>query len=158
MQEALDQAMLDGALDEKGIFIFVGGIDFQQEVIWMEIAADDADRATAVLEEHCGFPVRIEVTASAAWVEQDIPWDSWIGKPDQTRIDVWTWASDTKEPVVTVDESAEAVIVTLRELHWQGAHAGGHPMKVTVELEQPLGPRSVVDGATGERRRFGRPR
>ena len=57
MQAAIDRAMSDPALCEDGIVIVAAGVDVRREIIWTMIETDDEDRAAAVLEAHCGYPL-----------------------------------------------------------------------------------------------------
>jgi hypothetical protein len=74
-------------LEAQGVTIFSTGVDFEREILTVEVAAADEDKASALVRERYGDRVEVEVVAPAAWVVEDVAWECWtpVGLGDRGR-------------------------------------------------------------------------
>jgi hypothetical protein len=141
-------------LAAQGVTIFSTGVDFEREILTVEVAAADEGKASALVRERYGDRVEVEVVAPAAWVVEDVAWECWTPGPGADQLSIWLLDStDDSDLRPLVSESEHEVVVTLRGPRWQGASvAMALKVEKRIQLAAPLGARHVVDGATGVRR------
>jgi hypothetical protein len=144
----------DRYLEAHGITIFSTGVDFDREILTVELAAADEDKASALVRERYGDRVHIEVVAPSAFIVEDVAWECWTPGADADQVSIWLLdMTDGSDLHTTVSESEHEVVVTLRGPRWQGASVAiGITVEKRIQLAAPLGGRDVVDGATGDRR------
>ena len=144
----------DQYLEAHGITIFSTGVDFDREILTVEVAAADEDTASALVRERYGERVDIDVVASSAFIVEDVAWECWTPGPGADELSVWLLDStDGSDLLPLVSETEHQVVVTLRGPRWQGASlAMANKVEKRIQLAAPLGARHVVDGATGMRR------
>ena len=148
----------DPYLEAPGITVFSTGVDFDREILTVEVAARDEDKASALVRERYGDRVEIEVVATSAFIVEDVAWECWTPGPAADQLSIWlldsTDGSDLRTTVSeTETETEHEVVVTLRGPRWQGASVAiGITVEKRIQLAAPLGARHVVDGATGVRR------
>jgi hypothetical protein len=144
----------DPYLEEQGITIFSTSVDFDREILTVEVAAADEDKASALVRERYGDQVELEVVAPAAFIVEDVAWECWTLGPGADQLSVWLLDStDGSDLRALVSESEYEVVVTLRGPRWQGAWlAMALKVDKPIQLAAPLGARHVIDGATGLRR------
>jgi hypothetical protein len=127
------------------------GIDHRRAVVSVEVVADDAGAARAVLRERYGDRVDMTWLGRHASLVEEVSWGSWWLDADGRRIVVRYTSGPSREPLgATCDETDDAVRVTVRERVPVG---GSEKMsQVTryaeVELAEPLGDRRVFAGTT----------
>jgi hypothetical protein len=131
-------------------------VDFDREILTVEVAAADGDKACALFHERYGdrIEVEVEVVAPAAWVVEDVAWECWTPGPGADQLSIWLLDSTEDSDLrPLVSESEHEVVVTLRGPRWQGASlAMALKVEKPIQLAAPLGARHVVDGATGVKR------
>jgi hypothetical protein len=118
----------------------------------VELAYFAADRETAqrVLRGRYPPQVRLNWIGPASMAEVAQPFGSWV--VDGTRLTVfYPLAHNGERPgTCTVDEHPDRVVVSLTILAPQGASTligGFTPSHATVDLNEPLGHRTVIDAA-----------
>jgi hypothetical protein len=67
----------DPYLEAHGITVFSTGVDFDREMLTVEVAAADEDKASAVVHARYGDRVEIEVVAPSAFIVEDVAWECW---------------------------------------------------------------------------------
>jgi hypothetical protein len=154
LNDLSERMICDPHLKAHGITIFSTGVDFDREILTVEVAAADEDAASAVVRERYGDRVEIEVVAPSAFVVEDVAWECWTPGPAPDQLSIWLLDStDGSDLRPLVSETEHAVVVTLRGPRWQGASATmALKVEKRIQLAAPLGARYVVDGATGVRR------
>ena len=109
-------------LEAQGVTIFSTGVDFEREILTVEVAAADGDKACALVHERCGDRIEVEVVAPAAWVVEDVAWECWTPGPGADQLSIWLLDStDGTDLRPLVSETEDEVVVTLRGPRWQGA-------------------------------------
>lgn len=149
-----ERMVCDPYLEAQGIAVFSTGVDFDREILTVEVAAADEDTASALVRERYGDRVEVEVVARAAWVVEDVAWECWIPGPGADQLSIWLLDStDDADLRPSVSVTEHEVVVTLRGPRWQGARSAmALKVEKRIQLAAPLGGRHVVDGATGHRR------
>lgn len=160
LQEAMDRLFEDPEVERRGITVFGGCVDQEDGSVELEVGTRDAEAAHRWLEERLGARVKLEVTAEAGVVEEVIELQRWAVSADGRRLDLGYEGNRVEgEPSVEIEESAAAVLVTLRAPVWQGVTTLlMNPETVSTELATPLGDRPVIDGWVGTAPEARRPR
>ena len=151
LDELGEKMIGDPYLEAGGVTIFSTGVDFDREILTVEVAAADENKASALIRERYGGRVEVEVVAPAAWVLEDVAWECWTPGPGADRLSIWL-VDSTDDPDLRplVSETEHDVVVTLRGPRWQGPCATmALEVEKRIRLAAPLGARHVVDGATG---------
>jgi hypothetical protein len=154
LKELAERVAQDADLEAFGITVFSSGVDFEREIVEAEVAAPNAAEARDIVRERYGGEVEIDVVAPAAFVVEDISWESWTRGRGESELSVWLLDhTDGSELHCEVSETERDVVITLRGPRWQGAHSTiGIEVEKPVRLTAPLAGRSVIDGSTGHRR------
>jgi hypothetical protein len=150
VEELREALFADDDLRREGITLFGAGVDREREVVRLRVAAEDPERARAVIRRRYGDRVDVEVVAASAYLVEDVPWECWMDDAGK-RVIVWLLDyTDGSKLRAFHQESDDEVVITLRGPRWQGAHHDiGIVVRKDVQLSRPLGRRRVVDGATG---------
>jgi hypothetical protein len=125
-------------------------VDFDREILTVEVAAADEDEACALVHERYGDRIEVEVVAPAAWVVEDVAWQCWTPGPGADQLSIWLLDStDDFDLRPLVSETEPEFVVTLRGPRWQGAslamalkvekriQLAGRLAPVTSSMEQP---------------------
>jgi hypothetical protein len=154
LNDLSERMIRDASLEAHGITIFSTGVDFDREILTVEVAAADEDKASAVVRELYGDRVEIEVVAPSAFIVEDVAWECWTPGPAADQLSIWLLDStDGSDLRTTVAETEHEVVITLRGPRWQGAClAMANKVEKRIQLAAALGARHVVDGAAGARR------
>jgi hypothetical protein len=149
-----ERMLRDPYLEAHGVTVFSTGVDFDREILTIEVAAADEDKASALVRQRYGDRVEIEVVAPSAFIVEDVAWECWTPGPGADQLSVWLLDStDGSDLRPLVSETEHEVVVTLRGPRWQGASlAMALKVEKRIQLAAPLGARTVVDGASGQRR------
>ena len=148
-----DALIMDDDLTREGITVFGASVDRERQIIKVQVAAPEAERARAEIRRRYGDQVDVEVVAASAYVVEDVRWECWTDDAG-TRVTVWLLDyTDGSALSASHEESDDQVVITLSGSRWQGAHHDiGIVVRKHVELSHPVGRRRVVDGATGAMR------
>jgi hypothetical protein len=108
-----ESMVCDPYLEAHGITVFSTGVDFDREMLTVEVAAADEDKACAVVRERYGDRVEIEVVAPSASIVEDVAWECWTPGPGADQLSIWLLDStDGSDLRPLVSETEHEVVVT----------------------------------------------
>jgi hypothetical protein len=89
LNELGEKMIREPYLEAQGVTIFSTGVDFEREILTVEVAAADEEKASALVRERYGDRVEVEVVAPAAWVVEDVAWECWTPGPAADQLSIW---------------------------------------------------------------------
>ncbi len=139
-------------LETLGIVLQGMSLNVAAGVYELMVVGPDEPRGRAVLRERFGERVRVDWIAAATTESQPRAFASWTAEGRLLTVYSWHDRNGEEPGSSTFAEYADRVEVGLRVLVPTGFTTdigGWHPIRETVELDEPLGSRDVVDRTGG---------